>query len=48
MKNWKTTFFGITNILSGIASIIKGDYITGITIISTGIGFVLAKDHDVR
>lgn len=47
-KNWKTTFFGITSVLSGVATIFKGDLITGVTLISTGIGLIFAKDHDVK
>lgn len=45
-KNWKTTFFGITSVLSGIATIFKGDIYTGVTLVSTGIGLIFAKDHD--
>lgn len=45
-KNWKTTLFGITTIISGIATIIKGDPQTGITIILSGAGLLFAKDHD--
>jgi L-aminopeptidase/D-esterase-like protein len=44
--NWKTTLFGITSILSGIAAIIKGDIHTGVTIIVSGVGLVFAKDYD--
>ena len=45
-KNWKTTLFGITSILTGIATIIKGDIQTGLSIIVAGAGLVFAKDHD--
>ena len=45
-KNWKTTLFGISSIITGIATIIKGDIQNGIAIIVTGAGLVLAKDHD--
>jgi len=45
-KNWKTTFFGISSVISGIALILKGHTIEGITAISTGLGLNLAKDHD--
>jgi hypothetical protein len=48
MRNWKTSFFGITTILSGIANLIQGDYITGFTIISTGLGLLFAKDHNIK
>ena len=47
-KNWKTTFFGITSVLSGVATIFKGDLITGVTLISTGIGLIFAKDYDTK
>lgn len=47
-KNWKTTFFGFTSVLSGVATIFKGDLITGVTLISTGIGLIFAKDHDLK
>lgn len=45
-KNWKTTLFGISSIITGIATIIKGDIQNGIAIIVTGVGLVFAKDHD--
>jgi len=45
-KNWKTTFFGVVTVLSGVALILKGDYTAGVTAISTGLGLGLAKDHD--
>ncbi len=45
-RNWKTTFFGLTTVLSGIALIIKGHTIEGITAISTGLGLGVAKDFD--
>jgi hypothetical protein len=48
MKNWKTTLFGITSVFSGIATIIKGDIYSGVTLISTGIGLIFAKDHDAK
>lgn len=46
MKNWKTTLSGITTILSGAVSIIKGDLHTGLTLVATGIGLLFAKDFD--
>jgi hypothetical protein len=45
-KNWKTTFFGIASVISGIALIIKGNVIEGVTAITTGLGLGMAKDHD--
>jgi hypothetical protein len=47
-KNWKTTFFGISSIITGIATIIKGDIQTGISIIVAGAGLIFAKDHDSK
>ncbi len=47
-KNWKTTLFGITTILSGIATIIKGDVQTGISLIVTGGGLICAKDYNEK
>jgi len=46
MKNWKTTVFGITTILSGIGLIIKGSTVEGITAIVSGFGLLTAKDYD--
>jgi hypothetical protein len=45
-RNWKTTFFGITTVLSGIALIIKGQTIEGLTAITAGLGLGAAKDFD--
>lgn len=45
-RNWKTTFFGITTILSGIALILKGHTIEGLTAITSGLGLGVAKDFD--
>jgi hypothetical protein len=39
-RNWKTTFF------SGVALIIKGQLVEGITAITTGLGLGVAKDFD--
>lgn len=46
MRNWKTTLFGISSIVTGIATIIKGDVQTGVSIIVSGAGLIFAKDHD--
>ena len=46
VKNWKTSFFGFSAIVSGAALIIKGDVIGGITAIATGLGLSAAKDYD--
>ena len=45
-KNWKSTFFGITTVLSGAALILKGQPAEGIAIILSGLGLTVAKDHD--
>jgi|GEM_PF-2624700 len=47
MRNPKTTLTGIAGILGGIASIIHGDLVTGVTAIVTGIGLIFAKDYNV-
>lgn len=44
--NWKTSFFGITSILGGVAAIMKGNTIEGITVILSGLGLIAAKDHN--
>lgn len=46
-KNWKTTFFGLTSIATGVMMIMKGHVVEGITAISAGLGLTAAKDHDV-
>ncbi len=46
LKNWKTTFFGFATIIGGVAAILKGDLITGITTIGAGLGLAAAKDVD--
>jgi hypothetical protein len=45
-KNWKTTFFGIASVISGVAMILKGNQIEGFTAIATGLGLGMAKDHN--
>lgn len=44
--NWKTTFFGITTVLSGVALILKGNTGEGIAVILGGLGLTVARDHD--
>jgi hypothetical protein len=46
LKNWKTTFFGFATIVGGVAAILKGDLVTGITTIGAGLGLAAAKDFD--
>jgi hypothetical protein len=43
-RNWKTTFFA--TIFSGVALIIKGQLVEGITAITAGLGLGAAKDFD--
>lgn len=45
-RNWKTTFFGFTSVVTGIALILKGSIVEGITAITTGLGLTVAKDFD--
>jgi hypothetical protein len=45
-KNWKTTFFGFTTILSGVAMIVKGQPAEGIAAILAGLGLTVSRDHD--
>ena len=42
LKNWKTTFFGFATVIGGIAAILKGDLVTGITTIGAGLGLTAA------
>lgn len=46
-KNWKTSLAGLGAVLTGIATIVKGDVVTGVSAVITGIGLVGAKDFDV-
>ena len=46
LKNWKTTFFGISSFLSGVVMILKGNIPEGCAVILSGLGLVSAKDHD--
>jgi hypothetical protein len=45
-RNCKTTFFGFTTVLTGIALIIKGSIVEGVAAITTGLGLGMAKDFD--
>ena len=47
-KNWKTTFFGVASVISGVALILKGQLIEGITAITAGLGLGVAKDHNAE
>ena len=46
MRNLKTTFFGISAIVSGIGLILKHSVSEGVTAIISGVGLLFAKDHD--
>jgi hypothetical protein len=45
-KNWKTSLFGLGSIITGLATIFKGDPVAGVTAIITGLGLVAAKDSE--
>lgn len=44
LKNWKTSLFGLGTLITGVATIIKGDIPGGITAVLTGLGLFAAKD----
>jgi hypothetical protein len=44
--NWKTSLSGLGSIILGIASITTGNMNEGIGAIVSGIGLILAKDHN--
>jgi hypothetical protein len=46
-KNWKTSLAGLGAVITGIATIVKGDIVGGVSVIITGLGLVGAKDYDV-
>lgn len=46
-RNWKTSLFGIGALITGIATILKGDLQTGLSTIAAGIGLIFAKDYDI-
>jgi len=43
-KNWKTTLFGFTTLLTGIKLILTGHQLEGISAIASGLGLHFAKD----
>lgn len=45
-KNWKTSLAGLGAIVSGIATVLKGDIVGGVTAVITGVGLIGAKDYD--
>jgi hypothetical protein len=48
MRNLKTSFFGLSAILSGIGLILKHSVSEGVTAIISGVGLLFAKDHDTK
>ena len=48
MKNWKTSFFGISAIISGVGLMLKHSFNEGVTAIITGVGLLFSKDHDTH
>jgi len=47
-KNWKTSLFGLGAVITGVATVFKGDVATGITAILSGLGLFAAKDNDIN
>ena len=45
-KNWKTSLAGLGAIVTGIATVLKGDIVGGVTAVITGVGLIGAKDYD--
>ena len=46
-KNWKTTLAGLGAVLTGVATVVKGDIVGGVSDIIAGVGLFGAKDYDV-
>lgn len=46
ISNWKTSLSGLGSVILGIASIASGHMNEGIGAIVTGLGLILAKDHN--
>jgi hypothetical protein len=47
-KNWKTSLFGLGAVITGVATVLKGDVPSGITAILGGLGLFAAKDADIN
>lgn len=47
-KNWKTSLAGLGAIVTGIATVLKGDIVGGVTAVITGVGLIGAKDYDTN
>lgn len=43
-KNWKTTLFGFTTLLTGIKLFLTGHQIEGLSAIASGLGLHFASD----
>ena len=48
MRNLKTSFFGISAVITGVALILKHSINEGVASIISGIGLIFAKDHDSK
>jgi len=45
-KNWKTTAIGIVTIISGVVLIAQGNNPVGMSLVTSGIGHLFAKDAE--
>jgi hypothetical protein len=48
LKNWKTSLFGLGAVITGIATVLKGDIAGGISAVLGGLGLFAAKDSDIN
>lgn len=46
LTNWKTSLSGLGSLILGVASIASGNLNEGVAAIITGLGLILAKDHN--
>ena len=46
-RNWKTSLLGIGSIITGVALFFKGNQVEAFSAISSGLGLLFSKDHDV-
>lgn len=47
LRNWKTSLFGFSTIITGVALIVKGSVSEGVTAVLAGITGLFAKDADI-
>ena len=47
-KNWKTSLLGLRSIITGVALVLKGNQIEALSAISSGIGLLFSKDHNIE